>query len=368
MRYALIIAGGSGTRLWPMSRSSQPKQLLPFIKGRSLLQIARDRLDGLVPAQNAYICAGQSHKDAILQNLQGLSDEQYIGEPTGRDTLNAVGLAAAVIAKRDPQAVIAVFTADHIIEPLDIFQNCVRQGYELAESKEPTLVTFGIRPTHPATGYGYLQLGDSVKGAADGAARVVHNFKEKPDAKAARAYLAAGPSEYLWNSGMFVWKASVLLNCIARYAPQNYEGLKAIAAAWDTPQRDEVAGEVYPNLKKISVDFAIMEPASRDHDMRVAAVPMDLTWLDVGSWPSFGETCEKDEASNTLGAANVVHLDSRSTMVASNDPGHLVATLGCDNLIIIHTPDATLVCPANRAEDIKKLYELVGQKIGKQIL
>lgn len=368
MRYALIIAGGSGTRLWPMSRSSQPKQLLPFIKGRSLLQIARDRLEGLVPAANAYICAGQSHKQAIMENLASLSEEQYIGEPTGRDTLNAVGLAAAVIARRDPQAVIAVFTADHIIEPVEIFQACVKQGYELAEASEPTLVTFGIRPTHPATGYGYLQLGDSLKGSGGTSARTVHNFKEKPDAPTARSYLAAGPSEYLWNSGMFVWKASVLLNCIAHYAPQNFDGIKAIAAAWDTPNRNKVAGEIYPTLKKISVDFAIMEPASRDPKVRVAAVPMDLTWLDVGSWPSFGETCEKDEQSNAVGAAHCVHLDSRGTMVASNDPGHLIATLGCDNLIIIHTPDATLVCPANRAEDIKKLYELVGKKVGEQML
>lgn len=358
MHYALIIAGGSGTRLWPMSKASQPKQLIPFINGKSLLQIARDRLQGLVPPERSYICAGQSHKDAILANVSDLTDTQYLGEPCGRDTLNAVGLAAAVIAQRDPEAVIAVFTADHIIEPVDRFQACVSQGYALASGETPTLVTFGIKPVHAATGYGYLQLGEPVNDAA----RLVTQFKEKPDAPTAQSYLAAGPGQYLWNSGMFVWKASVLMDCIKRYAPENHAGLMKIAQAWDTPQRDKVAGDIYPTLKKISVDFAIMEPASRDPNVRVAAVPMDLTWLDVGSWPSFGETCEKDAQGNTTSAGRCVHFDSRNTVAASSDPDHLIATLGCEDMIVIHTPHATLVCPANRAEDIKKLHEMVGKQ------
>lgn len=388
MEYALIIAGGSGTRLWPMSHASEPKQLIPFIGGRSLLQVARDRLRGLVPAERSYICAGQGHKAAIVHAIEGLDDAQYLGEPTGRDTLNAVGLAAAVIAQRDPQAVIAVFTADHIIEPVDVFQRCVRQGYALASQGKPTLVTFGIRPTHAATGYGYLQLGDatgdaagvtgasSVTGASGATAlepgtgrpRVVTQFKEKPDAATAAGYLAAGPGAYLWNSGMFVWKASVLLDCISRYAPENHEGLMTIARAWDTPLREKVAGEVYPTLKKISVDFAVMEPASRDERVRVTAVPMDLTWLDVGSWPSFGQTCEHDAQGNTTSAARCIHEGSRNTIVASSDPEHLIATLGCQDMIVIHTPRATLVCPANRAEEIKKLYERVGKEVDVNLL
>jgi mannose-1-phosphate guanylyltransferase len=364
MRYALIIAGGSGTRLWPMSRASLPKQLIPFIGGKSLLQLAFDRLEGLVPAENRYICAGQHHAEVIAGALKGFSSEQFLGEPIGRDTLNAVGYSAAVIAERDPEAVIAVFTADHIIEPIPEFLKIVDHGFRLAEQGTDTLVTFGIAPTHAATGYGYLQLGQAV----DESARLVEQFKEKPDAATAEAYFKAGPSGYLWNSGMFVWKAKTLLDCIQRYEPSNSEGIAKIAQAWASPKRLEVLNEVFPTLKKISVDFAVMEPASRDPKVRVAAVPMPLQWLDVGSWPMFAETCKKDANENALGTDKSLLLDTRGTLVASNDPGHLITTIGCDDLIIIHTPEATLVCRKDCAESIKELHRQVGEQFGKDLV
>ncbi len=357
------MAGGSGTRLWPMSRADLPKQLIPFINGKSLLQLAYERLEGLVPPQNRYICAGQKHADLIYRSIN-LPREQFLGEPTGRDTLNAVGFSAAVIAQGDPDAVIATFTADHIIEPIVDFQKIVDHGYRLAEQTPNTLVTFGIAPTAAATGYGYLQLGKPI----DDSARVVEQFKEKPDAATAQQYFAAGPTRYLWNSGMFVWRASTLLDCIRRYHPDNHAGLMRIAAAWDTPRRDAVLAEVFPTLKKISVDFAVMEPASRDPQVRVAAVPMPLKWLDVGSWPMFAETCRHDAHGNALGAERALLLDTHNTVVASNDPKHLIATIGCDDLIIIHTPDATLVCRKDSAEAIKELHKQVGEKFGKELL
>jgi mannose-1-phosphate guanylyltransferase len=364
MRYALIIAGGSGTRLWPMSRDALPKQLIPFLEGKSLLEIAYERLDGLIPPGRRFVCAGERHGEAIRRAIPRLTPDRFLGEPTGRDTLNAVGLGAAVIGRDDPEAVIAVFTADHIIRPIDRFQEIIAQGFELAEQHPETLVTFGIAPTQPATSYGYLELGARLSGTA----RVVERFKEKPDEATANTYFAGGPERYLWNSGMFVWRARTLLECIRRYEPANASGLQRVAGAWGSPEQAAVLGEVYPALRKVSVDFAVMEPASRDPRWRVAAVPMPLEWLDVGSWPMFAETCVHDEQENALAAARHVLVDTRRTLVASSDPQHLITAVGCDNLIIIHTPDATLVCRADRAEDIKKVYGLVGERFGKECL
>jgi len=353
MRHALIIAGGSGTRLWPMSRTNRPKQLIPFIGGRSLIEMAWQRLDGLIPPPSRYICAGRFQQQAIQRAVAQLPTENYIGEPIGRDTLNAVALSTAIIAKRDPGAVVAILTADHIIEPVDKFQQILTRGFELSESHPQTLVTFGITPTHPATGYGYLELADPLGNHA----RRVRQFKETPDAPPAARYLRAGRDKYLWNSGMFVWQARTLLDCVHRYQPENSATITRLADAWGQSSFSALLDELYPRLKKISVDYAVMEPASQDPAVQVAAVPMPLQWLDVGSWPSFAATCRKDTAGNALATERTLLLDTHSVLVASDDPRHLIATVGCDNLIIIHTADATLVCRADRAEDIKKLHE-----------
>lgn len=361
MRYAVIIAGGSGTRLWPMSRAALPKQLIPFIGGQSLLEIAVQRLEGLLPPERCFVCAGQSHAEAIRRALPRLGPEQFLGEPCGRDTLNAVGFSAAVLARRDPEATVAIFTADHIIEPVDQFRKIVDAGHNVVERNPETLLTFGIAPTGPATGYGYLELGDVF----DQSARRLRQFREKPDLQTAKQYIAAGPERFLWNSGMFVWRANTLLDCIRRYAPENHAGLMRIADAWDGANRQSVLDEVYPTLKKISVDYAVMEPASHDSAVTVAAIPMPLRWLDVGSWPSFAETCPHDEQGNALAAKRTVLIDTRGTAAISNDPGHLIATIGCDNLIIVHTPDATLVCRADCADAIKDLHGQVASRYGR---
>ena len=364
MRYAMIMAGGSGTRLWPMSRAKQPKQLIPFIGGRSLLQIAFERLNGLVPTERAYICAGESHREPILATLPGFDPQRYLGEPEGRDTLNAVGFAAAVIGKLDPDAVIAVFTADHVIEPVEQFQEIVKVGFDIAEKEKAGLVTFGVTPTHASRAYGYLQIGKAYEGEAS----LVDHFHEKPEADVAAEYFAGGPGHYLWNSGMFVWRASALMDCIRKYKPDTYEKLSRIAAAWNTAEQNEVVSKVYPTLEKISVDYGVMQNASKDPDVNVIAVPMPLSWLDVGSWPALAQVCDQDDHANaTSGGRHIIDGTAR-TLLASSDPNHVIAAIGCEDLIIVHTPEATLVCHKSKAEKIKDVHKEVKERFGEGLV
>jgi mannose-1-phosphate guanylyltransferase len=371
MRHALILAGGSGTRLWPMSRKALPKQLVPMIGGRSLLQLAMTRLDGLVPPERRFVCAGVVHRDAVVDTLPGLPPANYLGEPTGRDTLNAVGWSAIEIGRRDPEAVIAVFTADHLIEPIDVFQRAVDEGFRVAEEgvvvggarAAEALVTFGIEPTHAATAYGYLELGAPLGGTT----RRVDRFQEKPDRATAEAYAAAGPARYLWNSGMFVWRARTLLRAIRSFAPHHAAGLAQLEID-DPVARGEALARVYPTLGKISIDYALMEPASRSDTLPVVAVPMPVSWMDVGSWPALGETCPHDAHGNALQATRCALMETSGTLVASSDPAHAIAVLGCEGLIIVHTPDATLVCRRDRAEDVKRLHAMVAERFGSDLL
>ncbi|MCX6360348.1 MAG: mannose-1-phosphate guanylyltransferase [Armatimonadetes bacterium] len=362
-RYALIIAGGSGTRLWPMSRRSLPKQLIPLPDGRSLLQTAAERLRGLVDPSHLYVCASQMHEEVILQALPELPAANFLGEPVGRDTLNAVGLGAAVIASRDAEAAVGVFSADQIILPEDRFREAVDRGFAVAEEEPDALVAFGVRPTWGAPGFGYVRMGaPGPHGSC-----WVEVYHEKPGAERAAEY-AAQPERYAWNAGNFVWRAETILAAMARHCPENHAALVALAERWDAPDRLAVLAEVYPELPKTSIDYAVMEQVGRDPLVRVAAIPLDLSWMDVGSWPMFANTCPRDEHGNALGPGRSLLLDSRNTLVASSDPEHLLAVIGCDDLAVVHTPDATLVCRADRAEAIKEMHALVTERYGDTLL
>lgn len=365
MRYAMIMAGGAGTRLWPMSRLRLPKQLLPLIptpSGRvvSLLELSASRLDGLVPPESRYICTGEGYRQPIREVLPQFADSQILGEPAARDTVNAVGFTAAVLHKRDPEAIFAVLTADHVIEPADLFRQRVELGFRLVEQDPSRLVTFSIKPTYPATGFGYIERGSEISSlpGAKGLAYRVARYVEKPNIERAQAYVQSG--QYSWNAGMFVWKASTVLDCIKRFKPESYAGLMQIAAAWGTPDQQRVLAEVYPTLPKISIDYAVMEPASTDKQVQVCTVLTDVHWLDVGSWPSYGETLTADAQGNAMGGqstpADTIMTNCRRSLVVSSAPGHTVALLGCDDLIVVHTPDATLVMPRAKAEDLKLVH------------
>lgn len=362
MRYATIIAGGSGTRLWPMSRGGKPKQLIPLFAGRSLLELAADRLKGLIPPERQFLCTGEQYRGQIHRVLPDFTDARILGEPEGRDTLAAVGFPAALAIRDDPDAVIGVLTADHLIEPVEDFQRRVEVGFQVVERHPDTLVTFGIPPTYAATGFGYVELGEAMEGF-DRVYRTVR-FVEKPDAETAEGYLASG--RYAWNSGMFVWRAATLLACIQRYKPEVYAGLMRIAAAWGTPRQQDVLVEVYPRLEKISVDFAVMEPASTDAAVAVAAVAMPLRWLDLGSWTAYGETLGADAEGNRLGGGRAVLLDSRNNLVVSEDPNHLIATVGVDDLVVVHTPEVTMICRRDQAQRVKELHQAAEKAAGKE--
>ncbi len=355
MRHAMIMAGGSGTRLWPMSLGETPKQLIGLFDGKSLLEIAANRLDGIVARERQWICTNQKHQDVICDQLE-LSSSQLLGEPEPRDTLNAVAFTAAVLHKQDPDAIFAVLTADHIIRPQEEFASCLDIGFTLVEEDASRFITFGITPTFPATGYGYVELGDEIR---DGA-RLCKRFVEKPDEKTAEEYIASG--NFAWNSGMFVFHAGSFLSALERLQPESYTGIKLIEEAWGTENQQDVLSEVYPTLPKISVDYGMMEPASSDDSITICTVPMDVEWLDVGSWPSYGDTLEVDGSGNRSDT-NSLHLDSQNMLCVSSDKSHTITTIGCEDLVIVHTKDATLVFPASQAQRVKEIHGLVDDSI-----
>ncbi len=354
MRHAVIMAGGSGTRLWPLSRRRRPKQLMRIFDGKSLLRLSFERLEAVVGAEHVHIITGGAYVPAMREELPEMPAENFMAEPCARDTANAVGLAAHLLAERDPDGTMGIFTADHIIRPLDVFAQTVARGFDAAETYDDALITFGIQPTEPHTGYGYVHRGDAL---ADGV-YAIRQFKEKPDKTTAEQYYASG--EYYWNSGMFCWRIPTILEQIRKHQPEIAAGLAEVTRDFtDTAQADQVRAR-FEALPKISVDFAIMEKADR-----VACVAMPCTWLDVGSWTSLADVFQADAAGNTQAAPNVMTLDAEGNIVVGEDD-HLVALVGCRDLVVIHSEDATVVCRREDAQNIKALVEKVKEAHGER--
>lgn len=352
MRHALIMAGGSGTRLWPLSRRKRPKQLLRLFDNQSLLQHARRRLAGLFEPANIWVITSQSYIDLVRNELPDIPRENLIGEPEGRDTANAVGLAAHLLARRDPDGAMAVFTADHIITPVDRFQASIRRGLDAAEAHPASLVTFGITPDSPHTGYGYIHKGNELsKGVSQ-----VMEFREKPSLADAVAYLNSGA--YLWNSGMFVWRTQTILAELERCLPENNRALRELAGSWKVLSGTERAARMFSAVPKISIDFGVMEKAKN-----VLVVEMDCKWQDLGSWTAIAATREPDADGNVVVAPQTMTLDARDNIVVS-DNGHLLVLLGVSDLVVVHSGDATLVCRKDQEQRLKELVKLREAKFG----
>lgn len=353
MRFAVIMAGGAGKRLWPFSRRHRPKQLLPLVAGRSLLEIAVDRLTGLFEPENISVVTNAEYADQVAQTLSRLPRENTVGEPLGRDTANAIALATVILSARDADATMAVFTADHVIRPTERFAETVRTACEVAERHEQALLTFGIRPTWPHTGLGYVHCGQEV---SDGVFRV-RAFKEKPDHQTARRYTESG--QYYWNSGMFVWKVGAIRAALEEFLPSSMSALEPVAQALRAGQDiTEALAEAYPKLEKISIDYAVMEKARE-----VLMVHLDCEWLDVGSWGALENVCTLDEANNAVLAENAVILDGTDNVIVA-EGDHLLAVVGMEECVVVHTPDATLVCNKSDSQRLKQLVGLIEKRFG----
>jgi mannose-1-phosphate guanylyltransferase len=362
VRHAVIMAGGSGTRLWPLSRAARPKQLLDVVADetggtRSLLAEAFARLRTVLPAERIWVCTAARYGPQVRAALPELHPERLVLEPVARDTANAVGLTAALVADVDPEAELAVVSADHVMRPVARFAAALQSAYAALAVRPDALVTLGISPRSPATGFGYVRRGapTEVPGVAEAA-----SFREKPDRATAEAYLASG--EYLWNSGMFVWRARTVLDALAEHLPETADGLARIVAVTPGEARAAALAEIFPTLQKISVDYAVLEPAAAEPG-RVLVVDLDVDWLDVGSWPALAHTLESDDQGNAIRGLAVV-VDGSGNIVFSDDPGHLVALVGVRDSVVVHTADVTMVCPVADAERVKALLAEVEQRYG----
>jgi mannose-1-phosphate guanylyltransferase len=353
MLHAVIMAGGGGTRFWPRSRNVRPKQFLTVSGERSLLQSALDRIEAQATPDRSWVITSAAHIGETAKQLPQLAADHIVGEPCGRDTAACIALGAALVARHDPEAVMVVMPADHVIEPVQEFGRAIHVAAQMALEHPKALITFGITPQFPSTGYGYIQRGALVAERQGIGVYKVAAFREKPNAETAERFVASG--EYFWNSGIFVWRASTILAAFAEYQPTIYQAVQRIAAAWDGPERTEVFAKEYENLTKISIDYAVMERAPE-----VLVVQAPYKWDDVGSWLALERMNPQDEHGNTT-LAHHCGLDTRNCVIVG-DRDRLLTTVGVQDLIIIQDGNATLVAHRKEEGAIKKLVELLKQR------
>ncbi len=343
-RFVVIMAGGRGERFWPQSRLKKPKHLLPIVGNQPMLTQTIARVRPLVSSRNILVITTLGQLAAVRAACRGLPRRNIIVEPVGRDTAAAVGLAMLLVKARSPNAAFAVLPADHVIGDVAGFRRLLKAAFKAAESADE-LVTLGIEPTEPATGFGYIERGASWRDKPWPVLRA-RRFVEKPGLAKAKAYLAS--KRYYWNAGMFIWRVPVIAAALARHSPALHAGLMELETALARGNAAQTLARLYPRLKKISIDFAVMEKARN-----VLVVPANFGWDDVGSWTALARHHAKDAAGNILRGMARVEAGRHNIVISSGR--HLTAVLGLDDLVVVHTRDATLVCPRNRAQEIKTM-------------
>lgn len=352
-RYVVIMAGGKGERFWPQSRLKRPKHLLPIVGETSMLAQTLERLEGIVPGEHIFVITSIDQRDAILADCPDLSPERVIDEPMGRDTAAAVALALAVVKRKDPEAVFATLPADHVIHDIGEFKSVLEEAFRVAEATDG-LVTIGVKPTGPATGYGYIQRGKPLEIKGTGHfVYAVERFVEKPDLATARRYVES--KNYYWNAGMFVWKVKALCDAFEKHSPVHAALVKRLLEGLERGQTlASLLTQHYPALEKISIDYALMEKAEK-----VLTIEATFDWDDVGEWPAIARHFASDKEGNVVKGDAV--LEDCAGNIVVTEGGHVTALIGLDNCIVVHTAEATLVCAKNKAQDIKRIVRRLSE-------
>jgi mannose-1-phosphate guanylyltransferase len=351
--YAVIMAGGGGTRLWPLSRRKRPKQLLKLIDDTSMFAMAVNRLKAILPVERILVVTVADQAAQLQKDVPEIPAQNYLIEPMPRGTASVVGLAAIRLQKIAPDATMAVLTADHYIRNIPLFHELLEAAWQTAQ--DDWLVTLGIHPTFPSTGYGYIQHGETLHKYQTLAVHRVLKFKEKPDLATAKLMIQSG--DHNWNSGMFIWKVDSILAEFKRQMPELYQGLNRVGASLGTPAETRTIEETWRELKSVTIDYGIMEEAES-----VAVIPAtDLGWDDIGSWESLFEVLPSDENGNIYIGCKPISLESDHSLVLSENPGHQIVTIGMQDTIIIDTGDALLVCNRHDAQKVKDVVQKLGK-------
>ncbi len=361
--HAVILAGGRGTRFWPRSRTRTPKQLLNIVGHDTMLRQTVERLRPLFPTSRIWVVTNREQAAAVRHQLPFLLRQHILSEPVGRNTAAAIGLAAMHIRQHDPHALMAVLPADHFIAQAARYRRIVRAALEVAR-RGPYLVVLGIPPTRPETGYGYIERGQTFARVAGLPVFVVRRFTEKPARTQAQKYLATG--RYFWNAGMFFWSVETFLDSLRQWLPKTYRALEQLAQRVGRRDYARWLARIYPRLENISVDYAILEPAAGQQSVfRVLMLPARMGWSDIGSWAAVYEL-ESRTAGDNVAAGPTVLLDASGNLLWS--PKKMVAVVGVDNLVVVDTPDALLICARDRTQDIGRVVQELEKRRRNELL